>query len=340
MRVALYAHGLTCHSNISMDFLRTKPLGGTEHVMLSWIEQMRKRGHDVSLIMDSADTENVPYYFTRQEYLEERNEGADVMVCVNFVPENLLEYKAEKRVWFVHQPGFMGAEKWMDEFDATIALSPYHKAVLQKMGWKGRMEVIGYGFDPADFPAHEYKNRKRLIYHSIPNRGLQKLIDWLPDLIAIDSEIELSICSDWGIYYDSYNKASDLTVPKDSHIVHTGAVGFDELLQQLNSAYIHSFPSTYTDETFCYAVLFSQAAGLPVVTSQAGALQDTASGQILLDWDTWAKGTYKRQFLFVIDRFLHDEDWWRYYHNQALQKAREFTWDNVIPQWEVLLGDI
>ena len=336
MNIAIYAVGVSCHNGLGMEFLRNKPLGGTEHVFLTLIEKLREKKHDVSLIMDKAD-QRVPYYFTRTEYLKNHND-ADVLICVNFIPDNLLEYKTNKKMWFAHQPGFMNAQKWQEEFDLTVAISPHHKGVLQRMGWRGRIEVIGYGFNPEDFPVHEYKNKKRLIYHSVPNRGLQKLIDWLPDLIAIEPEIELVLCSDWTIYYDSYNKDSDLVIPQDHHVIHAGAVGFSELLEWLNSSYIHAYPAVYNDETFCYSALFSQAAGLPIVTTKVGALQDTASGQILLRGPV--DDIYKKRFLEQVDKLLHDKNYWDIYHMRALKKASYFTWDKIINYWEILLKEL
>ena len=143
--------------------------------------------------------------------------------------------------------------------------------------------VIKNAVEPIQF-VQKPKNRIKLIYTSMPNRGLSVLMDAF-DLLN-DGSIELTIYSSNIIYGKGYSDAVrehyDQLFHRCRNTKNVKYVGYATNLavrKTLINSHILAYPSIFK-ETSCLSAIEAGAAGLKIVTTDYGALPETC--------DRWA----------------------------------------------------
>jgi hypothetical protein len=179
---------------------------------------------------------------------------------------------------------------------------------------------------------------RKLVYASMPNRGLDVLLKaW--ELIQAQN-CELHIYSSTLIYgadfHEKHKHTYDDVFHKARSLNHVHVHGFvphDQLLHALDHAHILVYPSTYA-ETSCLAAIEALIRGLTVVTTNLGALPETCA--------SWAH--------MVPYGFNHDILAYRYAEQlqQVLQEPhtcnlaqiayynQHHGWPSIIPKWNKL----
>ena len=141
--------------------------------------------------------------------------------------------------------------------------------------------VIKNAIEPIEFK-EKPKDKIRLIYTSMPDRGLSVLLDsWR---IMNRKDIELWVYSSNIIYGKAY---SDARRGQDDNlfyqckttpgIVYKGFAMNQAVRKALQSAHILAYPSIYP-ETSCLAAIEAGAAGCKIVTTDFGALPESCGG--------------------------------------------------------------
>ncbi len=334
------------------DTVFKRPLGGTQTSITFLAKALADKGHNVCVVGADASQKEPECYSgvlccPKTSF---RPSKSEVAVHINEVWRDFLPYATVNILWR-HLPGVSYAE--LIGIDKVVCLSEFHKQGM--VGSSLRPEdcaVIHYGVDISYFSGVHHQHR--LIYHSVPNRGLSFLLNWLPDLLKIDPEIKLVVCSGWNIYWDDKKIIDDLPevhrepwppdLQRNQKIGHpnvefVGAVPLPLLCERLSQAWIHVYPCCKPDETFSLAVLLSQAAGLPVVTSKIGGLLDSASNQILIDFSNGIDGSYKDRFLGAVEKLLYDMNFWEMYHRRAERFAAHHSWEEIVGEWENLFKE-
>jgi glycosyltransferase involved in cell wall biosynthesis len=127
-----------------------------------------------------------------------------------------------------------------------------------------------------------------------------------------------------------------------------GRIGQRDLAAEMQEARVWSYPTAFL-ETSCIGAMEARASGLPIVTSNIGALQETVGshGQ-LLPWAVGDEGVeetephnrtdeYKTWFVREVVKLLADEKHWTEWHRRARAGVDELDWTLRIPEWEALL---
>jgi glycosyltransferase involved in cell wall biosynthesis len=128
---------------------------------------------------------------------------------------------------------------------------------------------------------------------------------------------------------------------EDAGIFLRGRVGQVELAEEMMQARVLAYPTAFL-ETSCITAMEAQAAGLPIVTSDLGALHETAAGQMLIPWSddedepANRSGQYQDRFVREVAAALTDEGWWNFQHAKALSASKSFDWSKRTAQWEKL----
>ncbi len=206
---------------------------------------------------------------------------------------------------------------------------------------RDRFHVTRNGIDLTFFPREPLsRDRKKLVYTSRPDRGLDVLLDLFPKIREKEPEAELHIFT--------YTQAESLetdpemipVLPKVDQpgVILRGGVPKEVLYRELATARLLVYPSIWR-ETSCIAVLEAQAAGLPVITTSLAALPESVAGGILISGNPYHPD-YQSRFVREVLRLMKDDTAWR----ELSGKGREFvmrrhTWKTIGSEWNRYLSD-
>lgn len=168
--------------------------------------------------------------------------------------------------------------------DGVLAISNYQAQRLVELGIEERKIMpFRWGVDTRSFPVRSSLPEPVCIYTSSPRRGLHLLLDIWPVINAAVPTARLWLYSSMRTYRKSDRTHEGLyarlrTLPNTT--VHE-PVGQAELVTALSRARVLLYPNTY-NETASLAVMEAVAAGCAVVTADAGALPETALGNVFV----------------------------------------------------------
>lgn len=138
--------------------------------------------------------------------------------------------------------------------------------------------VIRNAIDPIDF-VEKPTGKIKLIYTSMPNRGLEVLLAAF-NLLNRD-DIELTVFSSNIIYGKGYSKTVGTAYDNLFHacktmknVTYRGYATNKAVRMALQNSHIFSYPSIY-EETSCLAAIEAGASGCKIVTTNYGALSET-----------------------------------------------------------------
>ena len=235
------------------------PKGGTE-LQLEYLKKHVSSELLSKIKLTTSIPEKEPVVIDRTNVLWVHNSYDQA----NLVPwfKNKLNHR--KYDWYVFNSHWT-YEKYRYHFDI-----PTEYSLVIKNGYDDL--ILKTNFDP--------KPKIKMVYTSTPWRGLDVLLSSMKALEK-NSFIELDIYSSTQIYGDHFKQNNDKqfeelyefakTLP---NVNYKGYIEHKELMNILHTydAYVH--PSTF-EETFCIAAMEALAAGLVVLTTDLGALQET-----------------------------------------------------------------
>lgn len=198
------------------------------------------------------------------------------------------------------------------------------------------------------------KRKLRAVYSSSADRGLDVLLDLWPRIRARAPKAELHVFYGFNVLDKVAAVNPQLAAFKQAILgkvaelggetggIHLrGRVGQAELADEMQQARVLTYPTAFL-ETSCITAMEAKAAGLPIVTSDLGALHETAAGQTLLPWAADETGPHNRDegyqdaFVDAVVAMLTDKAAWQPAHDEALRGAETLDWSRVIPQWAEL----
>lgn len=357
------------------ETVRTEPLGGTQSAMIYLARELAARGHDVQIFCQcdqlAGCVDGVNYRNISELARFARQNPLDVFVAVADELALKLGIPARITLWWSHNDYAYLWDEMPDlraEFaqilatraDRLIAVSDWHAAKLTEIFnlppehlWVGRNGVNWPYFEAEPEPALP----PRLLYTSVPDRGLSRLLELFPQIREQVPDVELHIYSSFTVWGkdEAWNQARAGALYEQARqtegVFLHDPLPHPELAKVLSKGYLMSYPNQAAEpvhttgfwaETSCIAALEAQAAGLPVITSQRGALPETVlDGQtgLLIKGDPQSE-TYSIDFVEAIVGLLRD----RGRRDELSRQAREridnqFRWDLIAADWEQLLTD-
>lgn len=195
----------------------------------------------------------------------------------------------------------------------------------------------------------------RCVYSSSADRGLDVMLEVWPRIREQVDDAELHVFYGWDVFdrvaianpgllaYKA--KVLDLAEKaggEDGGVFMRGRVGQPELADEMMLSRVWSYPTAFL-ETSCIGAMEARAAGLPIVTSQLGALAETVGEHgHLIPWapdedqPANATGEYQDRFVrAVIDR-LSDESSWAIWHEAARADVDGLDWQQRVADWTAL----
>lgn len=264
-----------------------------------------------------------------------------------------------KRIYWTHNLPWQGMPPAVNE---RASIHPAHNwrdvdNIVFVSDWQKQKYINHYKYSEQDqhrfrvlrnaiqpIPEHTKPNDKiRLIYTSVPERGLNVLYYAFDNVSKKFPNIELDVYSSYRIYGmgDWDNRYRRLFDQLRSHpqINYHGTVSNSEIHQALQRAHIFAYPSVFM-ETSCVSIIEAMSAGCVCVHSDIAALKETTAG-------------YTNMYPFVSNFHEHVR-----VYEQQLEKAilqcqagvdlsaqkqytdSNYSWDVRIGEWEQFINQI
>lgn len=262
------------HPGHSYDstWVRENPCGGTEKAATFLCEALRKLGEDVRLVTTWQEAQALDLSWPdvvitqHAEFFERFSRGAGRKVA---------------KIWWCHQatdrPFIREGSRLARRYaDAVVTLSCFQQQnFLSELGMES--VVIGYGIWRSELAPVTWKDPARLIYSSVPQRGLDMVPELFREIRAQEPEATLAVCSSnatWGspeldapftALFDELRGMPGVEV--------IGALPQQALYRELARTAVFFYPSTYV-ETYCLAMAEAMAHGCVPIVTQIGALPE------------------------------------------------------------------
>ena len=320
----------------SADLLAHAPLGGAETAVLRMAAALESLGQTVRIIRQAGELDSL----------------ADLDVLVLKRHAILLEPPPGLQIYFwtpddTDQPSFEPLRN--DEYRAAfvgsvrrvLALSQYQAGRMQELGIPQQILFLTRnGIDLSLFPDAARTTRPlRCIYSSTPFRGLHVLLSLWPLIHQAMPTAELHVYSSMQVYQRPERKEfEDLyaLARRLPGVKYVGSVAQQRLASALSEARLWLYPNTFA-ETSCISAMEAQAAGCAIVTSHAGALPETAAGNVFVYGDPLSQD-YLTTFLTHTIQLLRDQDWWQYLSQRNRARAQLLDWREVAREWLLLFA--
>jgi len=335
------------------DTLETKSLGGSETAGLCLARELAKLGHYIT-VFSNCEKPGI-YDGVNYQHLN----GWGVFAALNQYDVAIIQRAPElfagklgskaNILWCHDLPLLRQAAEFkgvMWNVDRVAVLSQFmfdkYKDVygLTDVLWKTRNGIDLKLFEGLDkLP----RNRKQLVYCARPERGLDILLrDIFPKLLAKDPEISLAIAG-----YDNqvehmrefYGEIGGLINLYGDRVKWKGFLTKKELyeLYATSGVYVYPTPSPTCKEfaeISCITAMECQAAGLPIVTSDRGALRETIGEGCgtLIDGDPWSQ-EYQAMFVDAVMGYIDNNALFEETSGNALAYAGSLGWSAVAEEW-------
>lgn len=307
-------------------------VGGAELALLTLCEGWSKAGHQVILYNNPKRQDGV--FEQRMVSDFERENHNDVVIFFREPTQKVLNVKCKKVFWSCDQYTVGDFSHFAKFVDKVVTISPFHTKYFED-----RYGIINS--IPIDIPVRTWEYEKkiekiknRLIFTSVPDRGLQQVAETFPRIKERVPDVSLVITSDyrlWGAANPMNGQFVQMFL-RMGDVQFLGAVPRARLIEEQLKAEIHYYPCVY-EELFCIAVAESQVAGAFPITTNTGALRTTNMG-VIFDGDAKSPQTQKEFVEAAVD-YLKNPIQLRVQQEYVKEKAVErFSIENVMRSWD------
>lgn len=322
-------------------------LGGAESAFVGLAEAFAARGHAVTVYNnrdDSLDYKGVswlPLAFGPPEDadLHIANRGGQLL---DLVP------RARRKVFWIHNPARY-LRKWRHlrrlwrHHPPIVFSGAYHASTLPPWIPHGGKVVIPHGITeifrtapPAKAPPPPHA-----LFTSNPLRGLSWLLDlWCERIRPAVPEAELHVFSGpqtYGAYGARKGDAMRPVLERAASLVGAGVrlrdpVAKSDLANAMRQMRLYLYRGD-PEETFCASAGEAQAMGLPGVVGNIGSL-----GERIDDGVTGFVGRDDEAFAAAAIRLLTEDALWHAQHEAALDRKRQWGWNEAAARFEAFLA--
>lgn len=346
MRIAFFAQTIPFNDRT----IDEEPVGGTETGVIRLARALRELGHEiVVLTTDPLPPLSDPLYVPTTALSDLGK--VDAFVAVRDWNHLFLPVDADLRfLWTGDSPlqpftRGLGDKRVADHLHGLLVVSDWHATTLcEASGFpRSKAWVIGNGIEPSFFEGAEPRSRKRLIYSSVPYRGLQLMPEILPRLIEKHPDLEFYSFSGFRVYQDNAAERDRLEFERvlaqlrqfPQFHAH-GNVTQRQLAREMMRSSILCYPNTF-EETSCITALEAQAAGCAIVTSAFGALPETVGGAGILVGGKPGTPDYLERFIAAVDTLLTNDSELQRCVEAGRQQVARHRWSAIAARFSEYL---
>lgn len=309
-------------------------IGGAELAILTLLRGWHDAGHDVtfynspSVIHGSAFKQLPVNLFIPQEW-------RDILIIFRSPSKRAERAVAGKKVWFSTDQYTVGDfAKFAQYVDKIVTISKFHADHFRDAYQINDTVTIDLPVRSWEYDLNTEKVPNRMIFCSVPDRGLAILADCYDQIKSQVPDASLVITSDyklWGADSPLNEKYIRRFMGKPD-VTFLGAVCRNKMIEEQLKAEIHPYSCTY-DELFCYASAECQVAGAFPITSQVGALTTTNMG--LFVPGNPGSSDWKRIFVEVVVEAMRERDKFQQMAKGIQRMAIErFDLEKILGEWD------
>lgn len=258
-------------------------VGGAENALHTMCEAWHKQGYSIRLYNNPTHAHGSPYPqypITTFAPQEER----DILIIFRSPNPRSIGAKGKKIWWSCDQFTVGDFAKFATTVDKIVTISDFHAEHFRTTYNIQETTTIDLPVRVQDYEDFEpsMKIKNRLIFCSVPDRGLHILANAFPNIREQVPDVTLSITSDyrlWGVG-QARNEGYIRKFLGMDGVKFLGAVPRREMVKEQMMAQVQAYPCTY-NELFCYSVAECQIAGAYPVTPPTGALRTTNMGTLI-----------------------------------------------------------
>ena len=306
-------------------------VGGAELALITLAEEWTKAGHNVVLYNNPWE-ENASIFEQRPVVAFDPNADRDVIINFRSPNVSTVPAKGLKVWWSTDQRSVGDYAKFAGYVDKIVCISSFHAEYFAHTYGIENAIVIDLPVRIDDFNFDIQKVRNRIIFTSVPDRGLHNLWRMWARIQKAIPNVTLVITSDYRLWgAGSNNEGYRVKWMTQKGFEFLGAVNRARYLEELMKAELFLYPCNY-DELFCISVAEAQFAGAYPITSTIGALKTTNMAcQIDVD------ASDQRNDLAFIDNaasLLNDADLGMYSFKISEMARKRFSPENILAQWD------
>lgn len=328
------------------DDYEGKGVGGAESALILLTREFAKAGWQVEVY----NTTQVSGVFNGVEYYH----------ISEFRPLDYMDVFVLFRMPYVYLPDvnavmklFWSCDQWTTGYwplqvfpfvDAVVAISPYHAKYLERIYGpiEEKVRVIDLIIQTTDYQKLPEKEKGKLIYCSVPMRGLKNLEGLFQRIKERVPDAQLYITSDyrlWGLDYPD-NEQFQAMFQGVTGVHFLGKIPHRDMAAHQLTAEVMVYPCNY-EECFCIAAAECIAAGAVPVTTSIGALPTTVKEDGIVLKEKVETLEYQDQFVESVVALLSNPD----YANQLREQGRkrvltQYSGAVVLKQWLQLFADL
>lgn len=327
--------------------LEERPIGGTATGVIRLSEILHSLGHEV-FVVTSFDN---PPSFQGPKYIDinqaQNLEPVDVLIVIRgwarvFYPP----FIRSKKSFFWTGDSYdsfltvgIGDRRVINHYDGLFPVSNWHAETLCKSSGFPLMKtwILRNGIHLPYFSGQEIRKRKRLIYTSLPHRGLVLLPHIIKELKKKHPTLELHVFGSFdrnvplwqpGIRMDPYFESTLSDLRSIEGCFFHGSISQKELAREFMKSSILAYPCNF-EETSCITAMEAQAAGCPIVTSDIGALKETVGEAGILIKEKPGSEEYFHQYIARTDELLTNDALLQKLSKIGQERAQKFSWEKT-----------
>jgi len=338
--------------------LKTQGVHGLETTYIELSKELVKLGHTVFLFC-RCDEEHIydgVYYVPYQKINDYLYLSPDVLITSRWFYSLYLENSSKKIIWF-QDAHFADPERpdAKDKASLFVCSSKWHRQYIAERYVHSidakKLHIIPLGINKELYINSIEKDLYKVVYSSNPDRGLYILIDMWKELSEKIDGIHLDIYygweglktwsdnKDWQDKIEAQYKSTMEKLDEFNNIKFKGRLTKRELANEVLSATLCLYPNNFV-ETFCLVALEMQAAGVPMITTDQGALATTLKNDcnILLRLDPYSI-EYKNKFIEETVALFNDRErlnLWSYKCRNHIMEGK-WDWSDIAKTWEKLI---
>lgn len=363
-RVHLFAGG--AWEQWSPRSIREGGVGGSETALTQLACGLGEMGWDVRVFTDATPGVYMQSLW-RPAAAFDPTEKADAIIVSRQPGAFNVDLHAPTRVLWCHDHTYEITPEQLGRMTDIAVLSDWQKRRFERLipASAEKLRVLrngvltyGYGENDERFPdaTNGFNERKPVcIYSSSADRGLDVMLEVWPRIRKQVPDAELHVYYGWDVFdrvaisnpalmaYKQHVMAlAEIAGGEDGGVFFKGRVGQPELYAAMQEARVWTYPTAFL-ETSCIGAMEARCAGLPIVTSELGALAETAERGWLIPWEVAEDeplnrtDEYQDEFVDRVTMLLSAKEAWEVAHTRVSTNSHLLDWRHRVAEWDALI---
>lgn len=349
--------------------IREGGLGGSETALVQVAVRLAQAGHEVK-VYSGAEPGLYAGALFRPHTAFDPGEACDLLVSSRHAALFDEPLAAEQTALWCHDHSYPGVltEERAARIDHVVTLSEWQRERFARLYpfLDGKLRIIRNGVTLRGIPDGDdrypdagrgFDDRKpRCVYSSSADRGLDVLLELWPRIRADVPDAELHVFYGWNVfdrvatfnpnlalYKQRVFALADAAGGEEGGVFMRGRVGQPELAAEMMAARAWTYPTGFL-ETSCIGAMEARAAGLPIVTSDLGALRESVGAHgVLIAWGAGEDepfnqtDAYRDAFVQHTVALLTNPGHWQAWHERARRGGAGLDWGRRVADWEALI---